>query len=685
MFSKYIQLNIVLQAIKESFKRLNPVVQFRNPVMFVAYLGAVFTTVHLFFIPSSFNIQIAIWLWFTVLFANFAESLAESRGKAQATSLRKMQKVTQARRVVSGVETEVSIHDLVQGDMILCEAGNIVPADGEIIEGVATVDESAITGESAPVIRESGGDRSAVIGGTKVLSDHLLIRITSKPGNSFIDRMIRLIEGAKRQKTPNEIALNIVLSCFTIVFLLCVTSLKLFNDYSQSASINSLDIITVPILISLMVCLIPTTISALLSAIGIAGMARLMQKNVIAKSGHAVEAAGNVDLLLLDKTGTITLGNRMASAFFPAPGVDEIEFATIAQLASLSDETPEGRSIVIFAKANYNLRAETISQTLATFIPFNAKERMSGVDFLDSNGKIIRSIRKGAVDTIRAYVEKKGGVYPLTLAPIIENIAKSGGTPLLVSDNARIVGVIYLKDVVKGGIQERFAKLRKMGLRTVMITGDNAITAASIAAEAGVDDFIAQADPETKLKKIKDEQAKGILVGMIGDGTNDAPALAQADIGVAMHSGTQVSLEAGNMIDLDSNPTKLIEIIEVGKELLMTRGSLTAFSFANDLAKYFAILPSIFYTLYLDDKMAESPLHFLNILHLRSYETAILSAVIFNALIIICLIPLALKGVHYKATSPHALLRKNVLLYGLGGVITPFIGIKLIDMFLGWV
>ena len=567
--------------------------------------------------------------------------------------------------------------ELQKGDRIVCTAGDIIAADGDVVEGIATVDESAITGESAPVIRESGGDRSAVTAGTKVVSDKIVIAVTSEPGFSFLDRMISLIEGACRQKTPNEIALHIVLSGLTIVFLLTVCSLKFFADYSASQSEqNFSSIITLPVLIALLVCLIPTTISALLSAVGIAGMDRLISNNVIATSGRSVEAAGDIDLLILDKTGTITLGNRMAAKLYPVKDVSEREFAAIAQLASIADETPEGRSIVVLVKRQFNLRAESLEATHAKAIPFSAKTRMSGIDIVDGDTQIIR---KGAVDAIREHVISLGGVYPEEVNTIVQEISRGGGTPLLVSHGAKVVGVIYLKDIVKGGIKERFLQLRKMGIRTVMVTGDNPLTAASIAAEAGVDDYIAEATPEMKLALIKREQESGRLVAMTGDGTNDAPALAQADVGVAMNTGTQASREAGNMVDLDSNPTKLIDIVEVGKQLLMTRGALTTFSIANDIAKYFAIIPAMFGTLYCNHE-ASGPLSVLNIMKLTSAESAILSAVIFNALIIVALIPLALRGVHYRSRSAQELLRNNMLIYGLGGIITPFIGIKLIDM-----
>lgn len=682
--------SLASESLWHSIKMLSPHVQVRNPVMFVTYISALITTCYVVFemfqgVFSGFNIQIAIWLWFTVFFANFAESLAESRGKAQAASLRKTQIETFARKLENGKDVKIPLLDLKAGDVILCEAEDIIPADGEAIEGVATVDESAITGESAPVIRESGGDRSAVTAGTRVVSDFLKIRVTSDPGNSFLDRVIRLIEGAKRQKTPNEIALHIVLCGLTIIFLLTVSTLKLFADYSAQLSDQDIThLITIPVLVALLVCLIPTTVSALISAIGIAGMDRLIRRNVIAKSGRSVEAAGDIDLLILDKTGTITMGNRMATAFYPQAGIDEKEFAKIAQLASLSDETPEGRSIVVLAKNLFGLRAESLDVSNSEVIPFSALTRMSGIDFKDSNGKIVRQIRKGAADAVKMHIEALGGIFSPHAEANAQNISKQGGTPLLVSDNQRIVGVIQLKDIVKGGIKERFAEMRRMGIKTVMITGDNPLTAAAIAAEAGVDDFIAEATPEIKLDLIKKEQKNGRLVAMTGDGTNDAPALAQADVGVAMNTGTQASREAGNMVDLDSNPTKLIDIVEIGKQLLMTRGTLTTFSIANDVAKYFAIIPAIFGGLYIDASNGQGPLSMLNIMMLSSHKSAILSAVIFNALIILALIPLALQGVTYRAEPAQTILLKNVLYYGLGGVLMPFIVIKLIDMALNF-
>ena len=638
---------------------------------------------------SWFDVQIMIWLWFTVLFANFAQAIAESRGKAQAASLRKVRVDTFARLEREGAETKINSDKLKKDDIVLCEAGDIIPADGEVIEGIASVDESAITGESAPVIRESGGDRSAVTAGTKILSDRLKIKVTSDPGKSFLDRMINLIEGAQRQRTPNEIALHIVLSALTIIFIITTSSLKAYGEYSSNAAKQDLShVLTIPILVSLLVCLIPTTISALLNAVGIAGIDRLIQRNVIAMSGRAVEAAGDINLLILDKTGTITLGNRLATAFLPASEITEKEFATIAQLASLSDETPEGRSIVVLAKQNHSLRAESLDIANSVFIPFSAKTRMSGIDILDNTGKVIRQIRKGAAGAIRKHIEGLGGRYPEQFDVAIQPISNKGGTPLLVSDNNKLVGIIHLKDVIKGGIKERFSDMRGMGIRTVMVTGDNPLTAAAIAAEAGIDEYIAEATPEMKLAKIKKEQEGGQLIAMTGDGTNDAPALAQADVGVAMNTGTQASREAGNMVDLDSNPTKLIEIVEIGKQMLMTRGALTTFSIANDVSKYFAIIPAIFGSLYLLRGQSHGPLSILNVMYLHSPQSAILSAVIFNALIIVALIPLALRGVKYKAQSANSLLRKNLLIYGLGGIVIPFIGIKCIDLiitFLGLV
>jgi K+-transporting ATPase ATPase B chain len=655
---------IVRRALVDSFLKLNPVKMMGNPVMFVVEVGSVLTTVLLISniaqgAPIGFELQITLWLWFTVVFANLAEAMAEGRGKAQADNLRKTRTETTAHKLLPNGQTMTApATQLRKDDVVLVSAGEFIPGDGEIIAGVASVDESAITGESAPVIREAGGDRSAVTGGTRVLSDQIKVRITSNPGETFLDRMIALVEGAERQKTPNEIALNILLAGLTIVFLLAVVTLQPFAIYSGSRQ-------TIFVLVSLLVCLIPTTIGGLLSAIGIAGMDRLVQHNVLAMSGRAVEAAGDVNTLLLDKTGTITLGNRQATEFIPLPGVSEKELADAAQLSSLADETPEGRSIVVLAKEKYNLRGRDIASHHMRFIPFSAQTRMSGVNFEG------REIRKGAAEAIERYVGN--GVPPKELRETVERISKAGGTPLVVADRNRPLGVIHLKDIVKGGMKERFDQLRAMGIRTVMITGDNPLTAASIAREAGVDDFLAEAKPEDKMALIKREQADGKLVAMTGDGTNDAPALAQADVGVAMNTGTQAAKEAGNMVDLDSNPTKLIEVVEIGKQLLMTRGALTTFSIANDVAKYFAIIPAMF-------SAAFPVMNALNIMKLATPQSAILSAVIFNALIIIALIPLALKGVKYRPLSAASLLRRNLFIYGLGGVIIPFIGIKIIDV-----
>jgi K+-transporting ATPase ATPase B chain len=653
----------------------------KNPVMFVVFVGAIFTTLLLFYNISNFsgfNLQIVIWLWFTVFFANFAEAIAEGRGKAQADSLRKLKTSIMARKLTGTKETSVVASQLQKEDIVVCEAGDIIPTDGEIIEGIATVDESAITGESAPVIRESGGDRSAVTGGTKVLSDRIVIKITCEPGGSFIDRMIALVEGAKRKKTPNEIALTILLSGLTIIFLLATVTLYPYTLYSVSQSGEKINL-TVPILISLLVCLIPTTIGGLLSAIGISGMDRLLAKNVIAKSGRAVEAAGDIDVLLLDKTGTITFGNRMATDIYAAPGVSEETLAESAQLSSLSDDTPEGRSIVTLVKEKYNLRGRDLSEFKPVSVPFTAQTRMSGMDLFDKEGNLLKSIRKGAAYSVKDYVKSQNNKYPDEIEKIVVQLSLEGSTPLVVVENGKVLGVVRLKDIVKGGIKERFARLRKMGIKTVMVTGDNPLTAAAIAAEAGVDDFIAEAKPEDKLQLIRNEQKEGKMVAMIGDGTNDAPALAQANVGVAMNTGTQAAREAGNMVDLDSNPTKLIEIVEIGKQLLMTRGALTTFSIANDVAKYFAIIPAVFAGLYAFGGTS-GPLAKLNIMHLHSPESAILSSIIFNALIIVALIPLALKGISYKPSGASQILRRNLLIYGLGGLVVPFIGIKVIDI-----
>lgn len=678
---------IVQRALGEAVRKLHPRQQAKNPVMFVVWVGAVLTSLIILAdlltgdtAQLSFNLQIGLWLWFTVLFANFAEGMAEGRGKAQADALRKTRTQMIARRIVNNQEEKISATQLRRGDKVVCEVGDLIPADGEVIEGIASVDESAITGESAPVIRESGGDRSAVTGGTRVLSDRIIIRITSEQGSTFLDRMIDLVEGAKRQKTPNEIALTILLSGLTLIFILAVVTLRAFASYSEAASGSLASSMTVPVFVALLVCLIPTTIGGLLSAIGISGMDRMIQRNVLATSGRAVEAAGDVDVLLLDKTGTITLGNRMASAFIRTHDVDLERLADAAQLASLSDETPEGRSIVALAKEKFNLRGREMQTLNAVFVPFSAQTRMSGVDFIDVDNTVTRQIRKGAVDAIRAHVESLGGHFPSDVRGAVETIANSGGTPLVVAENEQVLGVIELKDVVKGGIHHRFDQLRAMGIRTVMVTGDNPLTAAAIAAEAGVDDFMAEATPEDKLRRIREEQANGHLVAMTGDGTNDAPALAQSDVGVAMNTGTQAAREAGNMVDLDSDPTKLIEIVEIGKQLLMTRGALTTFSIANDVAKYFAIIPALFATLYIASPNESAPLAALNIMGLASPQSAILSAIIFNALIIVVLIPLALRGVSYQAMGAMAILRRNLWVYGLGGLVIPFAGIKLIDV-----
>jgi len=660
---------ILLRALLDSFVKLHPRTMVKNPVMFVVEVGALLTTIQVAWNvfhhagQFGFGLQITLWLWFTVLFANFAEAMAEGRGKAQADTLRKARADTQARclRANGCIETLAS-SKLRSGDIVVVTAGEFIPGDGEVIEGVASVDESAITGESAPVIRESGGDRSAVTGGTRVLSDEIKVRISSNPGETFLDRMIKLVEGASRQKTPNEIALNILLAGLTIIFLLAVVTLQPFAIYSGAPQ-------NIFVLVSLLVCLIPTTIGGLLSAIGIAGMDRMIQRNVIAMSGRAVEASGDVDVLLLDKTGTITLGNRAATQFFPAPGVEEAYLADAAQLSSLADETPEGRSIVVLAKERYKLRGRDLASHAAVFIPFSAQTRMSGVD-MDG-----REIRKGALEAISRLSVASGNTVPAELQVCVREISNAGGTPLLVAENGRVLGAIALTDIVKGGMKERFDHLRAMGIRTMMITGDNPLTAAAIARQAGVDDFLAEATPEDKMALIKREQAKGKLVAMTGDGTNDAPALAQADVGVAMNTGTQAAKEAGNMVDLDSNPTKLIEIVEIGKQLLITRGALTTFSVANDVAKYFAIIPAMF-------AAAFPVLGVLNVMHLHTPESAILSAVIFNALIIIALIPLALRGVRYRPLGAAALLRNNLLIYGVGGIIAPFIGIKFIDVLL---
>ncbi|WP_254074040.1 potassium-transporting ATPase subunit KdpB [Burkholderia sp. S171] len=679
---------IVMPAIADSFRKLGPRHQLRNPVMFCVYIGSILTTVLWVAAlsgqaeaPAGFILAVSLWLWFTVLFANFAEALAEGRSKAQAASLRSAKRDVMAKKLESANPKSsmriTTATELRKGDIVLVETGDVIPADGEVIDGVASVDESAITGESAPVIRESGGDFTAVTGGTRVLSDWIVVRVTVNPGEAFLDRMIAMVEGAKRQKTPNEIALTILLVALSLVLLFATATLLPFSMFSVSA-VKAGHVVTITALAALLVCLIPTTIGGLLSAIGVAGMSRMMQANVIATSGRAVEAAGDVDVLLLDKTGTITFGNRQASSFVPAPGVSEQDLADAAQLSSLADETPEGRSIVVLAKERFNIRQREMASLHATFLGFTAQTRMSGVDLPD------REIRKGAAESVKAYVERHGGRYPQEVSNAVDEIARRGSTPLVVADRreegARVLGVIELKDIVKGGIKERFAELRKMGIKTVMVTGDNRLTAAAIAAEAGVDDFLAEATPEAKLATIRSYQAEGRLVAMTGDGTNDAPALAQADVAVAMNTGTQAAKEAGNMVDLDSNPTKLIEIVEIGKQMLMTRGSLTTFSIANDVAKYFAIIPAAFASTY-------PQLRVLDIMHLTSPSSAILSAVIFNALIIVFLIPLALKGVKYRPLGAAALLRRNLLVYGLGGILLPFPFIKIIDMILtacGW-
>ena len=669
--------SLLAPAIAESFAKLDPRVQWRNPVMFVVYIGAILTTVLGVQAlagpgeaPAWFIINVAIWLWFTLLFANFAEALAEGRSKAQAAALRGLKQSALAKKLADAADrtrhSSVPATQLRRGDVVLIEAGDYIPADGEVIEGAASVDESAITGESAPVIRESGGDFSAVTGGTRVLSDWIIVKVTVNPGETFIDRMIAMVESAKRQKTQNEIALTILLVALTLVFLFATATLLPYSLYSVAVAKLGTPV-TITALVALLVCLIPTTIGALLSAIGVAGMSRMMQANVIATSGRAVEAAGDVDVLLLDKTGTITLGNRQAAAFMPAAGVTEEELASAAQLASLADETPEGRSIVVLAKQRFQLRERDLGALGATFVAFSAHTRMSGVDIGT------RQIRKGAADAIMKLVEASGSVFPKGISGAVQEVARRGSTPLLVADGGRVLGIIELKDIVKGGIKERFGELRRMGIKTIMITGDNKLTAAAIAAEAGVDDFLAEATPEAKLRLIRDHQSEGRLVAMTGDGTNDAPALAQADVAVAMNTGTQAAKEAGNMVDLDSNPTKLIEVVETGKQMLMTRGSLTTFSIANDVAKYFAIIPAAFASTY-------PQLNALNVMHLASPFSAILSAVIFNALIIIFLIPLALKGVKYRALGAAVLLRRNLLVYGLGGILVPFVGIKIIDV-----
>jgi potassium-transporting ATPase ATP-binding subunit len=676
---------IIAAATADSFRKLDPRSLFRNPVIFITGIGAITCTASVVWDvvtgrPRTFDFQISLWLWFTVLFANFAEALAEGRGRAQTISLRKARKGVTARLKTGADETRINAAELNPGDIVICESGDTIPADGEVVEGIASVDESAVTGESAPVIRESGGDRSAVTGGTLVLSDRIVVRVIAAAGGSFLDRMISLVEGATRRKTPNEIALTILLSSLTLVFLVVVATLPFFASYVETATGQGRSVdLSAAVLAALLVCLIPTTIGGLLTAIGISGMNRLLSHNVLAMSGRAIEAAGDVDVLLLDKTGTITIGNRAATRFLPGPGVTVERLADAAQLASLADETPEGRSIVVLAKKEFNIRSRDIASAHATFIPFSAATRMSGVDLpAGADGKI-RRIRKGSAEAILKFVLQNDGLYPLEVFSIVKNVAEEGGTPLVVAENNRALGVICLKDKVKGGLAERFARLRSMGITTVMVTGDNAVTAAAIAAEAGVDDFLPEAKPETKLARIREEQARGHMVAMIGDGTNDAPALAQADVGVAMNTGTQAAREAGNMIDLDSNPTKLIEIMEIGKQLLMTRGSLTTFSIANDVAKYFAILPAMFSGL-LASGGGPGPLSALNIMGLASPHSAVLSAVIFNALVIVALIPLAVKGIPYKPMPAAKTLSRNLWVYGLGGLFAPFVGIKVIDI-----
>jgi K+-transporting ATPase ATPase B chain len=671
---------IVTAAVRESFAKLNPRVQFRNPVMFVVFVGSIFTTIIGVAAAAgaidgaghpAFVLAIAAWLWLTVLFANFAEAVAEGRGKAQAATLRAMRQHVHAKRLLGNdrrYHTRCEASALKRGDLVLVEANDIIPADGEVVEGVASVNESAVTGESAPVLREAGGDFSSVTGGTRVLSDWLIVRVTSREGEGFLDRMIAMVEGAKRARTPNEIALSILLAFMTIVFVLATATLAPFSHFAVAAA-GAGSAVTLTVLVALLVCLIPTTIGALLSAIGIAGMDRMVRANVIATSGRAVEAAGDVDVLLLDKTGTITLGDRHATAFHTAPGVDGRELADVAQLASLADETPEGRSIVVLAKESYQLRGRDLASTTHVFHRFSARSRMSGADLEG------RRLRKGAVDAIRVFVESEGGAWPAKVNETVDSIARGGATPLVVADGRRVLGVVELRDIVKGGIRERFAELRQMGIKTVMVTGDNRLTAAAIAAEAGVDEFLAEATPEKKLELIRNHQKEGRLVAMCGDGTNDAPALAQADVAVAMNTGTQAAKEAGNMVDLDSNPTKLIEVVDVGKQMLVTRGALTTFSIANDVAKYFAIIPAAFAATY-------PALETLNFMRLTTPQSAILSAIIFNALIIVALVPLALRGVKTRAASAALLLRRNLLIYGLGGIIVPFIGIKLIDLLL---
>jgi K+-transporting ATPase ATPase B chain len=667
---------LVRPAIGDAFRKLHPRVMAKNPVMFVTLVGAVLSTAC---IPTAgdrwtFVLQLSLWLWFTVLFANFAEAMAEGRGKAQANALRAARAETFARRRrEDGTEDRIPASELRKDDLVVVDAGETIPADGDVVEGIASIDESAVTGESAPVIRESGGDRSAVSGGTRVLSDRIVVRVTTERGQGFLDRMIAMVEGARRQKTPNEVALTVLLSALTLIFLLVCATLRSFGEFAGTG-------FSTPVLIALLVCLIPTTIGALLSAIGISGIDRLIRRNVLATSGRAIEAAGDIDVLLLDKTGTITLGNRMATAFLPTPGVEPRQLADAAQLASLADQTPEGRSIVVLAKKDYALRGREVAEPHATFVPFSAETRMSGVD-LGPPGAGRRRIRKGALDAVTAFVADQGGRPDAEVLAIADEVSRAGGTPLAVADGSRMLGVVQLKDVVKGGLPQRFEQLRAVGIRTVMITGDNPLTAAAIAAEAGVDSFLAQATPEMKLTRIREEQAQGRLVAMTGDGTNDAPALAQADVGVAMNTGTQAAREAGNMVDLDSNPTKVLDVVEIGKQLIMTRGALTTFSMANDVAKYFAILPAMLVGAHATAG-GVGPLQALDIMDLHSPESAILSAVVFNALVIVALIPLALRGVTYRPASAAVILRRNLLVYGLGGVLAPFVGIKLLDLLL---
>jgi K+-transporting ATPase ATPase B chain len=675
--NQFFTVGFILSALARTFMNLSPQVQIRNPVIFVAYLGVIFATILTYLEPTRFHIYLVLWLWLTVFCANLAKTIAERFGKAQISSLKRTQIDNAARKLVHGREISVAATALQRDDLVICEVGDIIPADGEIVEGIATVDESAITGESAPVIRESGGDRSAVTAGTKIISDRIVIQVTAEQGENFLDRMINLIESSAREKTPNEITLNIVLYALTILFLLMIISTKLFDHYSPGS--GSLKEITLPALIALLICLIPATISALINAIGISAMNRLIQKNIIAKNSQPIEAAGDIDLLIIDKTGTITLGNRMATEFIPVKPEEEKEFAEIAQLASLSDETPEGRSIVIEAKNKFNLRGEIFDREAMRIVPFSSQTKMSGIDFLDKRGKVIRSIRKGDAEAIEKYIAKREGSFPIQLFSVIERISNEGATPLVVCDGNEVVGIIRLKDVVKSGLKERFATMRGLGIRTIMITGDNAFTAGAIAAEAGVDDYIAQATPEIKLHCIRDQQQLGYLVAMVGDGTSDAPAMAQADVGIAMNTGTQASREAGNMVDLESNPTKILDIIEIGKQMSITRGALTIFSITGDIAKYCALIPMMFSTLYATTGNF-GPLRALNFLQLHSFQSAILSTVVFTTILIFLLTPIALKGVPYKPAPTETILRHNLLFYGLSGFLAPLIGIKFLDM-----